>query len=243
MSDSPSSSDASSDLYAEVDAPASHPVALPSDSTRHTPISEDSSSDSSPEPTPKPAKGKRRRKNGQESRQKSSKKRKVVFSPEPYFSAAVPSVARLPAEIWQHIFLYLTPDDLSRCLRVNTLFRAYLTELTASMSIRLPPRRNGLKLLDSESIWTSARKLFAINLPRPLAGFTEVHMFQLLGGRACQACGFEPAQPIQPTTPFDAGPGRDGVRIIWSFAARLCGSCFELYSVKVGGATSLADTV
>lgn len=58
-------------------------------------------------------------------------------------------------------------------------------------------------------------------------------MFQLLGGRDCQACGALPLQPNQPTTPFDAGPGRDGVRIIWSFSARLCSECFELYSVKV----------
>ncbi|KAG9694414.1 hypothetical protein KCU59_g23657, partial [Aureobasidium melanogenum] len=98
------------------------------------------------------------------------------------------------------------------------------------MSIRLPPHRSGLKLLDSEAIWTSARKLFAPNLPRPLAGFTEMHMFQLLGGRDCQACGALPLQPNQPTTPFDAGPGHGGVRIIWSFSARLCSECFELYS-------------
>ncbi|KAG9792932.1 hypothetical protein KCU95_g5093, partial [Aureobasidium melanogenum] len=224
-------SDASSDLYAEVDTSSQPNLTSRSRQQVASPAS-DQMYDDSPVPPPAQSKGKRRFGAEDHHTQVPQKKRKLVLTAERYFSPAVPTVANLPAEVWQHVFLYLTPDDLSRCLRVSRLFRSYLTDLTATMSIRLPPHRSGLKLLDSEAIWTSARKLFAPNLPRPLAGFTEMHMFQLLGGRDCQACGALPLHPNQPTTPFDAGPGHGGVRVIWSFSARLCSECFELYSVK-----------
>ncbi|KAI5209039.1 hypothetical protein E4T39_01044 [Aureobasidium subglaciale] len=224
-------SDASSDLYAEVDTSSQRNLLEPSRQHVGSPASLPMYDDS---PVPPPAQTKGKRRFGDEHLQPQAplKKRKLVLTPERYFSPAIPQTANLPAEVWQYVFLHLTPDNLSRCLRVSRLFRSYLTDLTASMSIRLPPRANGLKLIDSEGIWTSARKIFAPNIPRPLAGFTEMHMFQLLGGRDCQACGAFPLQPNQPTTPFDAGPGLGGVRIIWSFSARLCSECFELYSVK-----------
>ncbi|THZ11505.1 hypothetical protein D6C91_09240 [Aureobasidium pullulans] len=201
-------SDASSDLYAEVDT--SSQLNLTSRSRLQVASqASDPMYDDNSVPLPAQTKGKRRF-GGEDHILDSQKRRKIVLTPERYFSPAIPPVANLPAEVWQHVFLYLTPDDLSRCLRVNRLFHSYLTDLTGSMSIRLPFRRNGLKLIDSEAIWTSARKLFAPNLPRPLAGFTEMHMFQLLGGSDCQACGVFPQQQIQPSTPFDAGPGPGG---------------------------------
>ncbi|CAD0114865.1 unnamed protein product, partial [Aureobasidium uvarum] len=224
--------DTSSDLYAEVDTSSHLNLAAHSIQQAAVPALDTLYHDSSV-PLSAQSKGKRRFGAEDHQTQMPQKRRRLVLTAEPYFSPAIPTSASLPAEIWQHVFLYLTPDDLSRCLRVSRLFRSYLADLTATMSIRLPPHRNGLKLLDSEAIWTSARKLFAPNLPRPLAGFTEMHMFQLLGGRDCQACGALPLQPNQPTTPFDAGPGHGGVRVIWSFSARLCSECFELYSVKV----------
>jgi hypothetical protein len=225
-------SDASSDLYAEVDTSSQLNLAERSRQQVASPAS-GLMYGHSPVPLPAQSKGKRRFGAEDHQTQAPQKRRKLVLTAERYYSPAIPTTANLPAEVWQHVFLYLTPDDLSRCLRVSRLFRSYLTDLTATMSVRLPLRRNGLKVLDSEAIWTSARKMFAPNLPRPLAGFTEMHMFQLLGGRDCQACGALPSQPNQPTTPFDAGPGHGGVRIIWSFSARLCSECFELYSVKV----------
>lgn len=161
------------------------------------------------------------------------KRQRVNANPEQYFSTAIPRTAGLPAEIWQYIFLYLTPDNLSCCLRVNKPFYTYLTSTTAAMSIRLPPKRSGLKLMDGESIWASARKVFAPNLPRPLAGFSEMQMFQLLGGKACQICGQPPSGQVNARTPYDAGPGTVGVRIIWSFSARMCGKCFDTTSLKV----------
>jgi hypothetical protein len=222
-------SDTSSDLYAEVDT--SSQINLTERSRQQ--VASPTSGLMYGHSLPAQSIGKRRFGAEEHQTQVPQKRRKLVLTAERYFSPAIPTTANLPAEVWQHVFLYLTPDDLSRCLRVSRLFRSYLTDLTGTMSVRLPLRRNGLKILDSEAIWTSARKQFAPNLPRPLAGFTEMHMFQLLGGRDCQACGALPLQPNQPTTPFDAGPGHGGVRIIWSFSARLCSECFELYSVKV----------
>jgi hypothetical protein len=235
-------SDASSDLYAEVDTSSHFNLA----SRLHNQAAASSASDNlyaqSPVHAPGNPKGKRRFAHEDfqakdhyyhHMKRHQNKKQKIALTPETYFSSAVPALANLPAEVWQNVFLHLTPDDLARCLRVNSLLRFYLTELTASMSIRLPPHRNGLKLLDSDSVWASARKRFAPNLLRPLAGFTEMQMLQLLGGRDCQACGVMPSQQAKPTSAFDAGPGPDGVRIIWSFSARLCGPCLQLYSVKV----------
>lgn len=160
------------------------------------------------------------------------KRQKVHMSLEKYFSTAVPSTAGLPAEAWQHIFLHLTPDSLSCCLRVNKAFNSYLTSTSAALAARLPPRRTGIKLLDGEAIWTSSRKQFAPSLPRPLAGFSEMGMIQLLGGKYCQICDSPPKGPITARSPFDAGPGPTGVRIIWSFSARMCGKCFEGTSIK-----------
>ncbi|KAL1297639.1 hypothetical protein AAFC00_006196 [Neodothiora populina] len=160
------------------------------------------------------------------------KRNKSVTVPEHYFSTAVSGTVGLPAELWQYIFLHLPPDSLSSCLRVNKGFYIYLTSVAASMSAALPPGRSGLKLMDFDAIWTSARKVFAPNLPRPLAGFSEMQMFQLLGGKYCEICGHPPTAPLNARTPFDAGPGPHGVRIIWSFSTRICGQCFEAMSLK-----------
>lgn len=165
--------------------------------------------------------------------QKRQKQNRLMIVPEQYYAPNIPRTAGLPAELWQHVFLYLTPDSLSCCLGVNKAFHIYLTSITASMSARLPPRRNAVKLLDSEAIWTSARKLFAVNLPRPLAGFGEMQMFQLLGGRHCQLCGALPSAPLTPRSPFEAGPGPHGTRIIWSYGTRMCGNCLDTWSLKV----------
>ncbi|GAB7352667.1 hypothetical protein MBLNU459_g3031t1 [Dothideomycetes sp. NU459] len=174
----------------------------------------------------------KRRLDSQEPEPEPVKRQRIQHAAQHYFSPSLAPTAGLPAEVWQHIFLYFPPDTLSRCLRVNRAFSSYLTRLTANMSVRLPPRHNGVKVLDSDAIWTSSRKLFAPNMPRPLSGFGEMQMFQLLGGKRCQGCGAMPAHPPSAATPYTAGPGANGVRVIWSFYARLCGRCFEALSLK-----------
>lgn len=163
----------------------------------------------------------------------SAKRHKLTITPQQYYSTAVARTAGLPAEVWQHTFLYLTPDSLMSCMRVNKQFNQYLTSVTSAMSVRLPPRRTALKLMDGEAIWASARKLFAPHLPRPIAGLSEMQMFQLLAGKYCQLCGNDSNARIKAKSPFEAGPGPDGVRIIWSFGARMCGQCFDAASLKV----------
>ena len=36
------------------------------------------------------------------------------------------------------------------------------------------------------------------------------------------------------TTPFNAGPGPDGLRVVWPFGIRACGRCIESNTLKVG---------
>lgn len=238
MSQSPEVSD-DSDFYGEdgeveVQVPQNN-VASKNGRAPRSPGSDVMQMDESPPLSPERTVNKRKLSSVPHEPDLSQKRRRVVnIIPEQYFSSAVPRTAGLPAEVWQHIFLYLSPDSLSCCLRVNKRFRAYLSSVSASQSVRLPSRRTGLKLMDSDAIWTSARKLFALNLPRPLSDFTEMQMFQLLGGIYCQMCGTPPTGPVDARTPFDAGPGAHGVRIIWSFRARLCGSCFDATVLKVG---------
>lgn len=244
-------SDTSSDLYAEEELPphgvsatrSEHgPAQLtpPSDSTyEDSPLSVQ---DQHVQPTAAPLADQpaqhppaKRRLDSEETEPEPVKRQKVLYTAtaEKYFSPTIPSVADAPAEIWQHIFLYFPPDTLSRCLRVNRAFNMYLTRLNTSMSVRLPLRRTGVKVMDSEAIWTSSRKFFAPNLPRPLSGFSEMQMIQLLGGKACLNCKVLPTHPLDATNQWTAGPGANSVRVIWSFYTRLCGPCFEHLTLKV----------
>lgn len=243
MSHSPVS-DTSSDLYGEEDlatqeVSASHADDAPSHPTPASEIMYDDSplpvQESVPDTAALPAEPTtaKRRLESEEPEPETIKRQRVQYTAEKYFSPNVPPTAGLPAEIWQHIFLYFPPDTLSRCLRVNRAFNSYLTRLNTGMSIRLPPRRTGVKIVDSEAIWTSSRKLFAPNLPRPLSGFGEMQMFQLLGGKRCLNCDTLPTGPLNATSPWTAGPGPNGVRVIWNFYTRLCGTCFELLCLKV----------
>lgn len=160
----------------------------------------------------------------------STKKPKLSASPKAAAGPG-PSIAeRLPCELWQQIFLYLSPAMLCRLLRVSKTSNAYLTRIKAQpMPKKEQPR---VRVLDSESIWVNARKIYFPNMPRPLARFNEVQMLQLLGGKSCQFCARLPV-PSSATTPFNAGPGADGLRVVWPFGIRSCGLCLERNTVKV----------
>lgn len=154
---------------------------------------------------------------------------------------------KCPPEVWQRIFSYLPPASLSRCLCVN---RAFNTCLTSTKAAPLPPpapkdpaqrkklpadqapRLRRIRSVDSNNIWANARKTWFPNLPRPLARCTELSMLQLIGGRHCQLCGVS-FPPRMATSEFDAGPGTNGVRVIWPFAVRMCGGCLESETMTV----------
>jgi len=164
-----------------------------------------------------------------------SKKRKVGFSNQvEIYSSTFSATKGLPTELWQRVFSSLPPDDLCRCLRVNHAFHSYLTQADVSMSVK--PLYRGvdhLQVMDSESVWVGSRKVFAPSLPRPLLpGITERELLSLLGRSVCQSCGAQPSERTMMAS--SVGPGQYGVRIIWPFAKRLCGSCFSNECMTVG---------
>lgn len=151
--------------------------------------------------------------------------------PVPYGSAVrLAGPYKLPVELWQQVFLYLPPAMLCRCLSVCRMFNSCLTSAKAETVVKKDQPR--IRVLDSETIWTHARKAFFPNLPRPLSRCTELEMLQLIGGRTCQFCHREPV-PLNITTIFNCGPGPDGVRVIWPLGIRACGRCIENNTVKV----------
>lgn len=144
----------------------------------------------------------------------------------------------LPTELWQQIFLRLSPAMLSRCLRVCRTFNTYLTNTKAQPvnSTAKKPKdadKDKVKVMDSDAIWAEARKNYFPNMPRPLMRCNELTMLQLIGCRSCQFCQRPPA-PVPASSPFNAGPGPSGIRVVWPFGIRTCGQCWEANTLKVG---------
>lgn len=258
-SEAPSSS--SSDLYAahaaeptKTQPSATHGANIPQktaqaqpwpdleddgDSSSEMDVSDSSSSTASSDPESRPSHAGAKRKLGdtdprdasvapaaQQVVKKPRKSHPVVgHSPNPLMTAG------WPPELWQQVFMHLSPAMLSRCLRVCRSFKFCLTQLKAP---NVPRKRNApvARVLDSEAIWTQARKHTYNTMPRPLLDFSELQMLQLLGGASCQSCG-KPHVRSLVTNVFNAGPGESGVRIIWPFRARLCGKCFVDESLTV----------
>ncbi|KAF1934886.1 hypothetical protein EJ02DRAFT_439596 [Clathrospora elynae] len=149
------------------------------------------------------------------------KKRKLVAS-FPCTPSHLRRCARLPPELWQHVFSFCSLGDLGRLIQVNRSFLSYLTDVRSVSTSKSHPGR--LHLLKSESLWASARNALSIKPPKPLPGFTELQMWQLAWSKRCQFCNklnsFTPGERI-----WQKGPGDEGVRVIWPFAIRACGSC------------------
>ena len=141
----------------------------------------------------------------------------------------------LPDEIWQHIFSFVPPVSLGRLLLVNRVFHACLTEASGKQSQGNHPLRNAVRPVSSNSVWAASRKRFAPGLPKPLQGLGELEMWRLLRGRQCQMCGESKVQNFATSSesPLESGPGERGVRVIWPFGIRTCGSCLQKCSEKV----------
>ncbi|KAF2648339.1 hypothetical protein K491DRAFT_642688 [Lophiostoma macrostomum CBS 122681] len=148
-------------------------------------------------------------------------KRPKLDSPAPCLPDLKACAGLLPA-IWQHIFLSCPLRTLGRLLQVNRSFHSYLTDVR-NVSVAKPPL-GFARLLKSESIWASARNMHPTKPPKPLPGFSELQMWQLVWSDKCQFCGrgsaFTPGEKI-----WQKGPGATGVRIVWPFAIRTCVSC------------------
>ena len=138
----------------------------------------------------------------------------------------------LPPEVLQHIFSYVDPVSLGRLLAVNRLFCALLYP---GKSLPISDRDGSLRLLNQNLIWSNARRAFSTASPRPMVDMTELEMWKLIRGVACQRCGRKSKgkAPSIASSPWSSGPGPDGVRTIWPFRTRICGSCLESTLMKV----------
>jgi hypothetical protein len=155
------------------------------------------------------------------------KKRKlepVSSSPSP--SYLLPCVG-LPPEIWQNVFLSCSPATLGRLLQVNRSFHSYLLDVQA------PSKGSGrLNVIKSESIWITARKAHPTRPSKPPEGFSELELWRLIMGKKCHFCK-KTSTSTPGEKPWEKGPGLDGVRIIWPFWVRACGTCLQGQCEKV----------
>lgn len=141
----------------------------------------------------------------------------------------------LPAELWQHVFCFVPPVFLGRLMRVNRAFHAYLTPGKTNEQDSMSKYSVKLPYLGPEAIWAASRRRFCPGLPKPIRGIHELDMWRLLRGRDCQVCGEmkEFNLSSSPENPWESGPGDNGIRVIWPFALRCCGTCIPKISEKV----------
>ena len=142
----------------------------------------------------------------------------------------------LTVSIWQRILCFVPPVFLGRLLRVDRAFHALLNQSGTLTYHASEPSSNASQTHISQPVWTASRKRFAPGLPRALFGQSELDMWRLLRGNSCQICGERKSLMQTSTTsdPWHAGPGRSGVRVIWSFSIRSCGPCLFNCSEQVG---------
>lgn len=141
----------------------------------------------------------------------------------------------LPAEIWHHIFTFCPPRILGGLLCASRLFNVYLD---SSSKIRCDwpqsPSSGALSPLQPNAIWQASRRRFWPSMPSPLQDRTELDMWQLSVSDTCQHCRKQgTVHPKDSPDPWQSGPGKDGVAIIWAFAVRSCGTCLLTKSIKV----------
>ncbi|KAF2200406.1 hypothetical protein GQ43DRAFT_418066 [Delitschia confertaspora ATCC 74209] len=150
------------------------------------------------------------------------KKRKLEHGTSSPPTAPLEGCAGLPPEIWQNIFLSCSLITLGRLLQVNRSFHSYLTAVhTVSNS---KPDTGFVRLLKSESIWSSARNAHPTKPPGPFPGFSDLDMCRLYMGKSCQFCSKKALSTPGEKT-WRRGPGENNVRVIWPFAVRSCGPC------------------
>ena len=143
-------------------------------------------------------------------------------------------ISGLPAQIWQTVFCFVPPVFLGRLLRVSHAFNSLLTPGATHSSS--PKNLSGSRrVISAASIWAASRKRFCPGLPRPLRGMEELDMWRLLRGSHCQICGERKTLLTHNSSnPWNSGPGQQGVRVVWPFGIRCCGSCLRTHSEQVG---------
>lgn len=143
--------------------------------------------------------------------------------------------SQLPAEIWQHIFLFTVPRVLGRLLQVNKKFRGCLdSSYPTPSSVLAPSSRSVLRVQSPEAIWQTSRRLFRLGMPSPLQDRSELEMWKLACGQRCQFCDRKGQIIAKPMDKWHPGPGENGVTPVWPFGILSCGSCLQNNSIKVG---------
>ncbi|KAL8419407.1 hypothetical protein RB594_002582 [Gaeumannomyces avenae] len=141
----------------------------------------------------------------------------------------------LPAEIWHCVFTFCPPKSLGNLMSVNKSFHSYLDPSLGPSSApeRQPACSGGAAILKPNAIWQASRRLYWPCMPTPLKSKTELDMWKLACSISCQDCG-KPGNPANVVSGEACanGPGMDGVAIVWSFSACLCGPCLLSKSVK-----------
>jgi hypothetical protein len=149
-------------------------------------------------------------------------KKRKLDTPSSSLSSDLRCSPKLPPELWQHVFSFCSLADLGRLIQVNRSFLSHLTDVRSASTSKSGAGR--VHLLKSESLWASARNALNVKPPKPLPGFTELHMWQLAWSKTCQFCNrrhsHTPGERI-----WQQGPSDTGVRVIWPFAIRACGPC------------------
>ena len=141
----------------------------------------------------------------------------------------------LPAALWQHILCYVPPVFLGRMLSVNHAFNTYLTPGKSEEDPTPLPQCTTVQPLEAEAIWAISRRRFYPGIPRPIHGLKELDMWKLLRGKKCQICEKVKVDLsiASPQDPWESGPGDTGVKIVWPFGLRCCGSCLQENTQKV----------
>ena len=151
----------------------------------------------------------------------------------------------LTPPIWQRIFSYVPPVFLGRLLRVTRKFYFLLSRASdEDFKPEFMPY-TGQYLMPGHYIWTASRQRFAPGLPKPLIGQDELDMWRLLRGNDCQRCGHRKILMTigNDSNAWHSGPGGNGVRVIWPFGIRSCGSCLIDQCEKVGRKRIACKTV
>lgn len=125
-----------------------------------------------------------------------------------------PFTVTLPAELWQQVFFYLSPETLAQLVRVNHAFKYCLTNEFYNDGFR--PIHGASHFTNPEQIWAISRNMYYPSLPKPLAGCKELEMWRLIKRKNCSLC-----RTLQ------------HVMVIWPFAVRLCTDCLRKQTQSV----------
>lgn len=131
----------------------------------------------------------------------------------------------LPPELWQAISQHLTPRTLATLLRVNHMFLNCLTSEDAPNTKGCPTTSR--QPMESNEVWLSSRRLYYPSLPRSSPACDERALWKLLRAENCQFCAKQATSRPDTSNPWTAGPGSDGVSIVWPFGVRSCGPCLR----------------